>query len=100
MDQPQQWNGRGHFFGAEAMRRILVENARRKQSQKYGGGLRRVELDVADMAIQTPSADLLTLDEALTRLEPLLPKRNSETYPILEGGLSSFSSRSIVCDNC
>ncbi|MEI8382168.1 MAG: ECF-type sigma factor [Planctomycetota bacterium] len=77
VDQPQQWNGRGHFFGAaaEAMRRILVENARRKQSQKYGGDLRRVELDVADVAIENPSEDLLALDEALTQFEQEWPDK-------------------------
>ncbi len=47
VDKTQKWNGRGHFFGAaaEAMRRILVENARRKQSAKHGGGGRRISLD-------------------------------------------------------
>ncbi len=51
-DEPHEWNGRGHFFAAaaEAMRRILVEKARRKQSQKLGGGLHRVELDAASIA--------------------------------------------------
>src|SRR5215468_3470486 len=46
-DQPQDWNGRGHFFAAaaEAMRRILVEQARRKRTAKHGGGHRRVHLD-------------------------------------------------------
>ena len=77
VDQPQQWNGRGHFFGAaaEAMRRILVENARRKRSQKHGGDLRRVELDVADVAIENPSEDLLALDEPLTRFEQQWPDK-------------------------
>ncbi|XZE53580.1 ECF-type sigma factor [Planctomycetaceae bacterium SH139] len=76
-DQPQQWNGRGHFFGAaaEAMRRILVEKARRKQSQKHGGHMRRVELDVATAAIQEPVEDLLALDEALTQFGLLWPDK-------------------------
>ena len=69
-DQPQDWNGRGHFFGAaaEAMRRILVDQARRKQADKHGGGRARVELP-DDLAVGTPSDDLVALDEALTRLE-------------------------------
>src|SRR5215210_6779224 len=48
-DQPQDWNGRGHFFGAaaEAMRRILVESARRKGRERHGGDRRRVDLDEA-----------------------------------------------------
>jgi RNA polymerase sigma factor (TIGR02999 family) len=75
-DQPQQWNGRGHFFGAaaEAMRRILVENARRKQAQRHGGQQRRVDLDEAAAAIENPVQDLLALDEALTRFEQQCPR--------------------------
>jgi len=70
--QPQDWNGRGHFFAAaaEAMRRILVERARRKGRHRHGGGYRRVDLDDAlSVAAAEPSHDLLDLDEALTRLE-------------------------------
>jgi RNA polymerase sigma factor (TIGR02999 family) len=65
------WKSRGHFFGAaaEAMRRILVENARRKQQHRRGGGRRRVTLDEADLQIEVPSEELLALDEALERLE-------------------------------
>ncbi|MCL5278795.1 MAG: ECF-type sigma factor [Planctomycetes bacterium] len=68
---PQSWNSRGHFFAAaaEAMRRILVENARQKRGLKYGGSLRRVDLD--DMAVgdthEHVADDLLLLDEALAK---------------------------------
>src|ERR1700731_90695 len=50
VDRTQQWNSRGHFFAAaaEAMRRILIDNARSKRSEKHGGGLRRVNLDEGD----------------------------------------------------
>lgn len=67
----QQWNSRGHFFAAaaEAMRRILVEQARRKQADKHGGGRPRVDLPDDLAAPQHRSDDLLALDEALTRLE-------------------------------
>jgi RNA polymerase sigma factor (TIGR02999 family) len=67
-DQP--WDGRGHFFGAcaEAMRRILVENVRRKRSLKGGGGRARQELDEAQLVAAEPCEDLLALDEALGRL--------------------------------
>jgi RNA polymerase sigma factor (TIGR02999 family) len=66
----QHWNSRGHFFGAaaEAMRRILVDQARRKQSHKRGGHGRRISLDGADVGLTPPSNDLLDIDEALTRL--------------------------------
>jgi RNA polymerase sigma factor (TIGR02999 family) len=65
----QPWNGRGHFFAAaaEAMRRILVENARRKQSLKHGSDLSRQALDEEQIAAPEPREDLLALDEALTR---------------------------------
>ena len=77
VDQPQLWNGRGHFFGAaaEAMRRILVEKARRKLSLKQGGHLRRVDLDSAKAAIENPVEDLLALDEALTQFEQQWPDK-------------------------
>lgn len=66
----QQWSSRGHFFGAaaEAMRRILVDQARRKQSHKRGGQRRRVPLDSADVIDTTPAEELLDIDEALIRL--------------------------------
>jgi len=77
VDQPPQWNGRGHFFGAaaEAMRRILVEKARRKLSQKHGGHMRRIQLDAATAAIENPVEDLLALDEALTRFGQQWPDK-------------------------
>src|SRR5262245_4047567 len=66
----QRWDGRGHFFAAaaEAMRRILVESARRKRSAKHGGGLARQ--DVADIELAAPELgdELLALDAALERL--------------------------------
>ncbi len=70
----QHWDGRGHFFAAaaEAMRRILIDRARRKQSRIRGGGMRRVNLDAAaPLAAPEDAAaeDLLVLDEALRQLE-------------------------------
>lgn len=65
----QSWNSRGHFFAAaaEAMRRILIEQARSKKSEKHGGGRRRVNLDDRNALAAAPD-DLLALDEALERL--------------------------------
>lgn len=67
----QNWQNRGHFFSAaaEAMRRILIDNARRKRRVKRGGDHHRIELNEATMADQSRSEDLLALDEALTRLD-------------------------------
>jgi RNA polymerase sigma factor (TIGR02999 family) len=64
------WNSRGHFFAAaaEAMRRILIEGARRKSAAKHGGGWQRQELLDAELAVDSTSDDLFAVDEALTRL--------------------------------
>jgi RNA polymerase sigma factor (TIGR02999 family) len=70
VDRPQQWDGCKHFLAAaaEAMRRILVDNARRKQSIKRGGELVRHDLDGIEMSSPQISEDLLALDEALEKL--------------------------------
>lgn len=67
---PPQWSGRGHFFAAaaEAMRRILVENARRKDRLKHGGAQSRVDLDVQCVVSEESSVDVLALDMALDKL--------------------------------
>jgi RNA polymerase sigma factor (TIGR02999 family) len=67
----QQWDSRGHFFAAaaEAMRRILVENARRKGRYKHGGNRERVALDQLDPTAAMPTDDVLAINEALTNLE-------------------------------
>ncbi|MHC4062168.1 MAG: ECF-type sigma factor [Planctomycetota bacterium] len=68
--EDQNWSGRGHFFAAaaEAMRRILIDIARRKKSLKYGGDRKRVALEDADFAIEVAPERLIALDEALCRL--------------------------------
>ena len=72
----QNWDGHGHFFAAaaEAMRRILVDNARRKRSSKRGGDRQKVDLDTIDFALAEPSEDLIALDEALTILSDADPR--------------------------
>ncbi|MBY0523163.1 MAG: sigma-70 family RNA polymerase sigma factor [Gemmataceae bacterium] len=69
-DQATRWNSRGHFFAAaaEAMRRILVDNARRKHSLKRGGDRRRVDFDEGTLSAPEPPEDLLALDAALSKL--------------------------------
>ena len=70
-DAKQPWDSRGHFFAAaaEAMRRILVENARRKQRIKHGGTHERIELELADLPTRMACDDLLALDEAMEELK-------------------------------
>jgi RNA polymerase sigma factor (TIGR02999 family) len=69
-EQAQRWNSRGHFFAAaaEAMRRILVDQARRKHSRKHGGELVRQDLDALEFALPEVPEDLVALDEALNKL--------------------------------
>lgn len=68
--EPAKWNTRGHFFGAaaEAMRRILVENARRKARVKHGGEFERLEIELGELPAAENSHNLLALDDALDRL--------------------------------
>jgi len=70
------WDGRKHFFGAaaEAMRRILVENARRKKRLKRGGDLERVDLDAVDLPAPMADDELMALDAALDRLAEADPR--------------------------
>jgi RNA polymerase sigma factor (TIGR02999 family) len=70
-DRETSWENRGHFFAAaaEAMRRILVESARRKQSQKAGGDWQRLELSDVELATTRPHIDVLALSDALDKLE-------------------------------
>ena len=69
VDKAQQWDSRGHFFAAaaEAMRRILVDNARRKKRPKHGGDQQRVNLDEACVVSPESSRDLVELDDAISK---------------------------------
>ena len=75
VEEAQHWDSRGHFFAAaaEAMRRILVDKARRKLRPKHGGGRKRVDLDSACALTEDRHEDLLALDEVLTRFATLDP---------------------------
>jgi RNA polymerase sigma factor (TIGR02999 family) len=77
VEQAQRWESRGHFFAAaaEAMRRILVEQARRRHAQKRGGGLERIDLPELVQPANDHPVDLLALDDALNRLEELHPQK-------------------------
>jgi RNA polymerase sigma factor (TIGR02999 family) len=76
-DSQDAWDNRRHFFAAaaEAMRRILIEQARRKGRTRHGGGKTRCDLGEALAPLLPPPDDLLALDEALTRLADLAPAR-------------------------
>lgn len=68
--QNPQWNGRGHFFGAaaEAMRRILIDNARRKRTERHGGGQVKMDIQKIELAEPTKDEELLAVNDALERL--------------------------------
>jgi RNA polymerase sigma factor (TIGR02999 family) len=74
--QAQSWNSRGHFFAAaaEAMRRILVDQARHKHSQRRGGEFQRIELSAVEPAVRENQLDMLALDEALEQLAARDPR--------------------------
>jgi RNA polymerase sigma factor (TIGR02999 family) len=93
-DKAQHWNSRGRFFvaAAEAMRRVLVENARGKQRVKHGGGRRRLDLDEACPVIRPPSDDLLALDEALIRLATKDPIRAELVKLCFFAGLTTLEA--------
>ena len=79
VDQRQvSWRDRAHFFGvaAQIMRNILVDHARRRQSEKRGDGLQRVSLDGTLVAPGSDRIDVVMLDDALTRLETIFPEQN------------------------
>ena len=71
------WDHRGHFFAAaaRAMRDILVEQARRKMAVKHGGDRVRLSTDEVELAVEPPSEDVLAVDEAISRLEQLDPRK-------------------------
>ena len=73
----QSWNSRGHFFAAaaEAMRRILVDRARKRSRERHGAGLERVNLDSVELAATTDDPTLLRLDEALAKLAAEAPDK-------------------------
>jgi RNA polymerase sigma factor (TIGR02999 family) len=77
VEEAQHWNSRGHFFAAasEAMRRILVENARRKGRRKRGGDWQRWDVQLNEPAVEGPAADILAVDEALAQMSREHPEK-------------------------
>jgi len=97
-DAAREWEGRAHFFAAaaEAMRRVLVEKARRKRRQKHGGGLPRVDIELANIVSPMPDEDLLALDEAMTRLAAEDPIRARLVQLRFYAGLSNEDAAQVL----
>lgn len=87
----RSWENRAHFFGAaaEAMRRILIENARRKSRLKRGGGQVRLNIDDVELAETTPDDKILLIDEALVRLKSEDPDKAKIVMLKFFGGLTN-----------
>jgi RNA polymerase sigma factor (TIGR02999 family) len=98
VEQAQRWDSRGHFFAAaaEAMRRILIEQARRKKSIKAGGQLHRQELSEIEPAIEEPNLDLLDLDEALTKLQAKDPRKAKLVKLRYFAGLTNVQAAAVL----
>jgi RNA polymerase sigma factor (TIGR02999 family) len=98
-DLASHWRGRGHFFAAaaEAMRRILIEAARRKKSLKGGGEWRRIDAAVAELPMENGAAiDLLMLDEALRKLEKEEPRKAAVVKLRFFGGLTNDQAAEVL----
>jgi len=92
------WNGRGHFYAAaaEAMRRILIQGARRRNAEKRGGQWERIELDTALLPAHERSEKLLALDEALTRLENEHPEKARLVKLRFFGGMTNQEAAALL----
>jgi RNA polymerase sigma factor (TIGR02999 family) len=90
-DGDRSWQNRAHFFGAasEAMRRILIERARRKSSLKHGGGKERLDIEGLELAETTPDDKVLLVNEALEQLETSEPERARVVVLKYFGGLTN-----------
>lgn len=99
-EQARHWQNRGHFFGAaaEAMRRILIEQARRKARLKRGGDWVRIEFGGLDVAVSTPDEKILLVDEALDRLKELDPEKGRVVVLKFYLGLSNLEAAEVLGD--
>jgi RNA polymerase sigma factor (TIGR02999 family) len=90
-DDHRKWENQAHFFGAaaDAMRRILIDNARRKSAVKRGGGRVRLDIDNLDLSAASPDEDVLLIDEALEQLEQQDPEKARVVVLKFFGGLTN-----------
>ena len=93
-----QWRDRAHFFAltAQLMRRVLVDEARKRAVNKRGGGLTRVALDEVLVAVAEPSIDVLALDEALNRLAEVAPRKSRVVEMRFFGGLTIEETAAVL----
>ncbi len=92
------WESRGHFFGAaaQAMRQILVDQAKRKKSVKHGGGKNRIDIEAVDIPLASPADDILVLDAALDRLRDYDPRKAQIVTLRFFGGLTREETAGVL----
>jgi RNA polymerase sigma factor (TIGR02999 family) len=97
-ERAQHWSSRGHFFAAaaEAMRRILIENARRKNRTRHGGDLERVEIELTSLPTRMSSDELIALDEALEQLKQQDPVKAQLVTLRYFGGMTSEQAAEVL----
>lgn len=97
-DTQHNWDNRAHFFAAAAtaMRRILISKARERGAQKRGANAVRVNLNEADLSLDTPSDELIALDEALRKLEQIDPLRSQVVELRYFGGLKMAEAANVL----
>ena len=98
VEKAQHWNSRRHFFAAaaEAMRRILIDHARQKQSERHGGRVKRLDLLGADLPAAAPDDDVLLLDEAIAKLAKVRPQAAELVKLRFFTGLTVAETASII----
>lgn len=97
-DQDPGWDGRGHFFAsaAEAMRQILVEQARRKGAIKHGGGKKRLDVDMVEIAVDERIGEILAIDQAIDRLRDHDPRKADIVLHRYFAGLSRDETAAVL----
>lgn len=96
--QPQSWDNRGHFFAAaaEAMRRVLVENARRKKRLRHGGGQERLDLEALDLPAPIQEDKILQVNQALSELSAVNPEQAQVVKLRFFGGLGNAETAAVL----
>ena len=97
-EQDPGWDGRGHFFAAaaEAMRQILVEQARRKAAVKHGGGKKRLDVDLIEIAVDDRIGEILAIDQAIDRLRVHDPRKADIVLHRYFAGLSREETAAVI----
>ena len=97
-DQDPGWDGRGHFFAsaAQAMRQLLVEQARRKSARRHGGGQERLDIDAGEIGVDLRIGEILAVDQAIDRLRASDPRKEDIVVHRYFAGLSREETAAVI----